>query len=286
MRKVRLFYRNRADECTLSGGSYSAGAPLNSLLDRDVGNVARTTDTLAASTQFTAALSQLRPIGVVAIIRTNCGRAATYRVRIYTDAGLTALVYDSGTVDVWPAWMYPRGSVEWEDPRFWDGRPATEDLPYFSSDVIHPLASNVLGRYIKVEFSDSGNAAGYLEFGRLFVDDGWEPVWNISRGNAVGHEDLSTIAQTPVGKEFFTERDVRRYARFQLAWMTDAERWGRAFDMQRIAKTVNEVLYIRDPSETHNLKRNAFMGRVRELSPIEDPFVNSNSTSYEIKEIL
>ena len=286
MSNVLICYRNRADECTLSGGSYSANLPLNNLKTRDIRQVARSANAQAASTQFVAALTAQRLIRVVALIRSNCSLAATWRVRVYTDSGLTNLVHDSGTVDVWPAWMYAWPALEWEDPRFWDGRPLAEDLSYFSSDLIYPLPTIAVGQYIKVEVFDTANAAGYVEFGRLFVDDGWQPGVNMSFGAGIGHDDMSTIDKTPSGKEFFTEREVRRMTKFELQWMTDGEALGRAFDMQRIAKTVNEVLFVWDPSDSTNLKRRAFMGRLRQLDLIEHPFVNTHHQLYEIQEIL
>lgn len=286
MSNALICCRNRADECTLSGGSYSVNLPLTNLKTRDIRQVARSSNAEAGSTQFVAALTSQRLIRVVALIRSNCSLAATWRVRIYTDVGLTDLVHDSGTVDVWPAWMYAWPSLEWEDPRFWDGRPAAEDIEHFSSDLIYPLPTIAVGRYIKAEITDTGNAAGYLELGRLFIDDGWQPVRNMSFGAGIGHDDLSTLSQSPAGKEFFTEREVRRVMRFELKWLTEGEAMGQAFDMQRIAKTVGEVLVVWDPADTANLKRRAFLARLRQLSLIEHPFVAANATAYELQEIL
>src|SRR6266702_1507315 len=112
MSNLLLASQNRADECTLTLGSYAAGLPLNNLKDRQITKVARSTNALAASSLFLAALTTLRPIRVLALINTNCSRDATYRWRVYTDAGLTDLVYDSGTLDVFPAWTLPFGSME------------------------------------------------------------------------------------------------------------------------------------------------------------------------------
>lgn len=267
MSNVLICYRNRSDECTLSGGSWSAGLPLDNLKNRDIRLMARSTDALAASTKFTAALAAQRPIRMVALIRSNCSLAATWRVRIYTDSGLTNLVHDSGTLDAWPAGT------------------AAEDIAYFSSDIIHPLVASVVGQYVLVEVSDTGNADGYLEFGRLFVDDGWQPTWNMVEGASIGHDDLSTVMPAPSGKEFFAEREVRRVMRFQLPHLTEDE-GARAFDIQRIAKTVNEVLVVWDPDDLADIKRRGLMGRLRQLSPIEYPFYETNSTAYEIQEIL
>lgn len=286
MSNALIAYRNYADECTLSGGSYTSGLPLTNLQQRQITRRARSTNALAASTQFVAALTRARPLRVLALISSNLSTAATYRFRVYTDAGLTALVYDSGTLSVFPEWMYAYGTLEWEDPRFWDGRPLAEDAQYFSSDVIHPLTQLCLGRYIKCEIVDTANPDGFVELGRLYVGDAWLPTYNMTYGASIGHSDLSTATSSPGGQEYFTEQAVRRTVRFELPWMDEAEAMGQAFDMQRIAKTVNEVLYMWDPDDVPNHKRRSFMGRMAQLDPISHPFLNSNTTAYQIQEVL
>jgi len=286
MANILLAYRNRADECTLSGGSYVAGLPLSNLQQREISRRARSSNALAASTQFVAELTRARPLRVLALISSNLSTAATYRFRVYTDAGLTALVYDSGTLSVFPAWMYAYGSLDWEDPRFWDGRPLSEDVEYFASDVIHPLTTLCAGRYIKCEIVDTANTDGYVEIGRLYISDGWRPTYNMAYGASIGHSDLSTVVTSLGGQEYFSEKAVRRTVRFELPWIDEDEAMGHAFDMQRIAKTVNEVLCVWDPDDVPNHKRRSFMGRLAQLDLISHPFLNHNATAYQIQEIL
>lgn len=286
MSNIFLATRNRADAATLTGGSWSAGLPLANLQSRDISLMARSADALAASTQFVADLGALRTVRVLALIGSNCSVDATYRVRVYTDAGLTDLEHDSGTLDVWPAWMYAAGVLAWEDPRFWDGRPLAEDIEHLSSDVIYPLPVAAVGRYVKVEITDTANSDGYLEFGRLFVGEGWQPTYNMGyAGTALPQEDLSTVTATPSGKEFFAERAVRRSMRFELKWLSHGE-GALVQDMQRTAKTVGEVLVVFDPSDLVNVKRSAFLGRMRQLGAREWPFPTVNAIPFEIQEIL
>lgn len=286
MSNVFLAHRNRADAAALSGGDWTAGLPLDNLKGRDISLMARSTNALAASTQFVADLGALRTVRVVALIGSNCSVDATYRVRVYADAGLTDLKHDSGTLDVWPAWMYAAGVLEWEDPRFWDGRPLAEDIEHLSSDVIYPLPIAAVGRYVKVEIIDAGNSDGYLEFGRLFVGDGWQPTYNMGRtGTTLPQEDLSSTTATPAGKEFHAERGVRRSMRFELKWLSHGE-GALVQDMQRTVKTVGEVLVVFDPSDLVNVKRTAFLGRLRQLGAREWPFPTVNAIPFEIQEIL
>lgn len=286
MRNVFIGYQNRIDEAALSLGVWSGGLPRSNLQDRLLSKVARTANVALASTQFLAALTAQRPMSAVALINTNLSRAAKYRVSLYTDAALTNQVYDSGWRDVFALWTWVFGEIAWEDSRFWDGRPTAEDLQWFPRDVIHVFDHRRLARYVKVELDDTTNADGYVQLGRAFIADGWTPEWNMTRGASIGHKDLSTVLTSPSGVDFHTERAVERSVRFELRWLSNGEAMNRAFDLQRIAKTVNEVLFVWDPDDASAVHRLSFLGRVRELDFISYPFSRANSIPYEIKEIL
>jgi hypothetical protein len=57
-------------------------------------------------------------------------------------------------------------------------------------------------------------------------------------------------------------------------------------DLQKISGTDAEVLYVWDPSDAINLHRRAFLGRIRALSAIDQPYATRYQTGYEIKELL
>lgn len=288
MSNVFLGYQNRIDECTLTLGSWSAGLPRANLQSRQLSKVARTADDALASTLFLAAMTAQRPISVVALVRTNLSRAALFRVRIYTDAGLTDEQYDSGWTDAFALWTWAFGTIPWEDPHFWDGKPTEDDLDgYFPRDVIHVLDYRRLGKYVKVEINDTANADGYVEIGRAFIGDGWQPEYNMPYGSTgIQHADLSGVVAALGGAEFFAERDLVRTLRFELQYLSSAEAMQRVFDMQRISKTVNEVVVVFDPEDVPGAQRQAFLGRLQQLDAIRYPFVSKNASAFEIKEIL
>jgi hypothetical protein len=73
----------------LSGGSWSGALPLSNLLKRDFASVARSADTLAASTKFWADLGLTRGVRLVAMPRSNASRTAKIRVRGCSNTGAT-----------------------------------------------------------------------------------------------------------------------------------------------------------------------------------------------------
>jgi hypothetical protein len=280
-----LAYQNRIDEAVLSGGVYAAGFPRDNLKDRRIGKTARSAAIGLAYTQVLASLLMPRTVAAVAVINTNCTRDARYRVRVYSDYALTNVVYDSGWLDVFALWTWAFGSMEWEDARFWDGKPTAEDLTgWFPRDVIHLLDYRRIGVCVKVEFDDQANPDGYLSMGRVFIGNGWTPKYNMSWGAALAPTDLSQVIESPTGTEFFTERSVRRSVKFELKWLTGAEAQ-RLMDMQRIVKTVGEVLFVFDPANVSYAHRLAFLGHLRQLDALSWPMPTVNSMPFEIKEI-
>jgi hypothetical protein len=50
--------------------------------------------------------------------------------------------------------------------------------------------------------------------------------------------------------------------------------------------TLDEVLYVPDPADAAHSQRYGFLGHLRQLSPIEYPFVLKRSIAFELGEKL
>lgn len=279
-----LSYRNRIDAATFAAyGSWEASLPLTNIQNRTLSKVARSTDDANASTKLRFTLDTARIIGAVGIINHNLSTTAQYRYRVYSDSAYTTLAYDSGTLDVWP--QMPYGTYEWEDLRFWDLTITEEDRQLFTKTLIHIPSQSVSEQYYQIEFFDTSNPDGYVELGRIFIGANYQPIINMSLGASIGYESTTLIDQAMSGAEYFDRRNSARVARFTLNNLTDEEAILNN-DIQKISGTDQEVLYIYDPSDTVNLSRRAFLGRIRALSAIEQPYTTRFQTGYEIKELL
>ena len=279
-----IAYQNRIDEATFAAyGSWEASLPLNNLKNRQISKVARSTDANNSSTRMRFALTTERIIGAVGIIGHNLSTTATYRYRVYSDSGYTTIAYDSGTVEVWPS--LPYGTFDWEDERFWDLTITDEERDLFTHTLVFIPETTQYGQYYQIEFFDSANADGYVELGRVFVGGNYQPTINMSLGASIGYESETLVDTAMNGSEYFDRRDSYRVARFTLDHLDS----GYAIlnnDIQKISGTDAEILYAYDPSDTLNLHRRAFLGRIRSMSPIEQPYATMFQTSYEIKELL
>jgi hypothetical protein len=104
-------------------------------------------------------------------------------------------------------------------------------------------------------------------------------------GASIGDETNTVIDTAISGAEYFDRRASSRVARFTLDHLDYDESIING-DIIKISGTDAEVLYIYDSDTELYLHRRAFLGRLRTLSPISQPYNTRFQTSYEIKELL
>lgn len=285
MANLILAYPNNADECTLSTGSWTAGLPLNNLKNRVLSKVARTSDAVITSTKFDAALTKDRPIKCIVLVKHNISIFGLYRIRGSAVSNFATTVYDSGWKSVWPP-IYDSLSLEWEDDSFWSGTVTAEDRVNFTSNLIEVLPATKLAKYWRVEIDDTTNTAGYIEIGRFFIGPQWQPTNNASYGASMGYETNTTVDSALNGTEYFDVRSNYRNFRFTINNLEYNEGIQRALDASRKLGIDKECFLIPDPSDTQNMIRRAFLGRLKSLSALEYPYFNVNNIGFDIKEIV
>lgn len=278
---------NRIEESTLSGGSWLAALPLNNVKNKQIGRVARSSDATNASTKFDIDLTTAeRVIRVISLVNHNFSLTAQYRIRGATDSGFTSLLYDSGTVDVWPS-VYPPGTAEWESTNFWTGQYTSEDISTYTTNLCVILDTNIaLARYWRVEIFDSSNADGYVEIGRVFIGSGYIPVNDASTGLSIGWETPTTVTKSLSGAKYFQSRTPYRVVNFELDVMTVDEGMANLFEIDKRLGIDKEVIYIFDIDDTFHSIRRRFIGTMRQLNPILYPHANITTKNFVIEENL
>lgn len=287
MSNLIMGFPNLAEKCSLSGGSWLASLPLSNLQDRRISKRARSTNATTASTQFRFTLDKERIINLFAVIGHNLTTSAQFRIRGNTSATFSTPLYDSGWKDVWSDMadgIY--GGLEWESDSFWSWKMAPEESAYYPGLAFEYAENIVTYRYWQIEFNDVSNPDGYIEIGRLFVGNSFEPETNASFGWNLAYEDASIIEEALGGAEYYDYRPKYRVARFGLNWLSDVEAMTTALGASRILGVTDEVLLIWNRDDSNNLMRQSFLGRLRTLSPIENPDPIRFTTSFEIKEII
>ncbi|MBP0589274.1 hypothetical protein J8I87_05990 [Paraburkholderia sp. LEh10] len=281
MANVLLAFPNLTDSSTLSGGGWQA--PLTNLQDRRLARVARTTDCAAGNTQFTVDFGKDRKLQVVSLVSHNMSTQGQWRVLMGDDPTFATTKYDSGWMPAWSV-VYPFGTLEWEDDNWWDGTVSQDDRAGYPGILLNLLPAIALARYVQVQFSDTLNPAGYLQFGRLFMSPGWQPAHNMSYGASMGWEADTRVARSLGGTPYFDRKAPRRVDKFTLELLNDAEAKAQVFEMQRKLGVDGELLVAWNPADSLNLIRQSFLGRMRALNPITTVIQGFNSNAFEIEE--
>lgn len=284
MANAIIAYQNRIDESTFASyGSWEASLPLSNLKNRTLSRVARSTDLAESSTRFRFALAKERPVNVVAIVRHNLSTKAQWRYRAYQDASYTTISYDSGLLEVWPTMSV--GFYEWEEDGFWSMKMPEEDRELFTATTIHVPSVAYVIQYYEIEFFDDSNSDGFVELGRVFVGRKYQPTVNMSLGATVGYESRTLVDEAISGAEYFDRRNSVRVTRFNLELLTAADALLNA-DLMKMQDTDQECVFVYDSDDSIGSNRKSFLGRLRSLSAIEQPYMTMYQTSYEIKELL
>lgn len=278
-------FKNRIDESIIDAtyGSWDSNYPLSYIQNPIISVLARSQYTIAASTRFRFATAQARLTGAIAIVNHNLTATATWRYRVYSDAAYSTLVYDSGTINVWPDMPY--GYYEWEDDDFWDLTMSPDQITADRHTLIHAQTDLTNAQYYQVEFFDADNPAGYVSLGRVFLGQTYQPENNMSLGAAISIESDTTVDKSIGGVEFFQNKLKYRVVRMNLAYLDEATAILNQDIMQQ-SDISAEVLFIWNPASSILNNKNSFMGRLRSLNAVENPYNTIYQTSYEIKELL
>jgi hypothetical protein len=272
-------------DVTWSGGSWETDYPRTNLGTLPLARVARSTDATTASTQVVGTFSRDRPLSLIGIVRHNLSAAATYRLRVYGDAGLSTLVYDSTATDVWPA-VYPSETLEWEDDRWWDGKYTDEEIEGYTWTRPIWLGQVYLARAFLLEIFDTANPDGYVEIGLLEVSEGRPVSVNLGYGYQEGWRFRSTGVEAIGGARYFDRRDKPRTVRGEINYLGRNEAMARFFEMQRQQDLDVPLLYFPFPDETVHWLRTAFLATLDDPGPIAYTAKSRNSVPIALREML
>lgn len=249
-------YANQIDQSTLAGGSWSNTNPLANLKTRYLKQKARSNNALAASTIITLDLTTPQRIGVLALVAHNLSEVATVRIQAASDSGFSTILFDSGA-----------------------------SLVYRATDYASTFAITE-ARYWKISINDTTNPSGYVEIGRIFIGWKFKPEVNMDWAAGFSIESKTIVAEAIGGPEYFDERKNRRVWQGKWSWLTDYEAYSVLMTMQQMQDVSREVYVLEDDADVQYRKQRWFLGRFRQLSSIEWPYLDRHSTGIEIGELL
>lgn len=276
--KIALCYPNYADrqDCTLSGGDWLSSLPLSNLKNRVLQKRARSKDTLPTSTKFDITLLSPQPVLCLTLAGHNLSVNARVKVVVYDDVLKNNIYYDSGWVDAWPQ-IFESDSLEWESDNFWLGTLSNDQRVDFTPlfvDLFSKATFVPVAKYITVEIDDTTNPDGYVEIGRLFFSDVWQPTRNASLGLSFKHNTTTEIETTLSDTEYFDVHRPRRSVSFNLDRIPLSDAFGRVFSLQRALGVHGEVLFAYTTEDVLYSYERRFLGRLQELDAISEPYVD------------
>ena len=252
-----LGHTNRIDAASLSGGSWNASYPLANLKTRYLQQKARSSNALTGSTVINLDLGAARSIGVVALIAHNLtADNATVRIQGANNAGQSPTLYDSEALPVYQGTDYA---------------------------LTFPEAS---ARYWRISMADTGNTAGYVTLGRIFIGSRFKPTWGASFGSAIGIGSNSVVKQASGGNKFARKRATWRTWKMDFNYLSDAEGYGALLAILRAHDITEEFYVIIDAADTLYRGERHMLCSVKQLPAMAHPYVDLNSIGLELEELV
>lgn len=279
--KIIIAYPNKIDKnSTVSGGNWSLNFPLINIKDRVLKRKARTINTLESSTKFTIQWNKVQSISAFSLVSHNLTVDASWKVKFYLD---NTLLYESPLGNIWEPY-YSTFDLEFEYDNWWSGLPDQEAIDEFTPITVWFGDLYVVNK-IEIEIFDTENPDGYIEIGRVFVSSFWQPKINVSFGANFGTQVNTTVEEALSGTDYFDRRQPKRTMSFSLNRLTEEEAFGRVQDMQRELGIDRELLIAFDRQGDYRYHK-TFLGRLKELNALDQPYTDYYSSSFEITEIL
>jgi len=266
MPNLRIIYDNAADRSALVA-STTAGALAVANLQTDVkSDVWRAT---ATSASISGALPGVETASGVHLIG-NFSPTATIRVRLYSDAGRTAMVFDSGFVPACPApALVPRG---------WTPVQAASAYAYGGGAHARVWFAERAYRGYTIDLVDANNLQGYIEAARLIIGAYWSPAYNASEASMTP-VDTTVLYRTDAGDQAADAGHIYRQVSIDMSAMPAADRTACARFL-RNSRAYPILLSLFPESQDLELERdNAIYGRRAQDSEL----AIQNSVTYGTK---
>lgn len=245
--RIGIGYRNLIDDATVTGTSWAGASPVTNIQTRELADYAQTsgaTSTIAIDHGSAVAMQCL------AIVAHTLPETATVTLDCGTTPGGDE-VYAGSAVDVWPFTPI-------------DGN---YDGSHFATILALPAV--VSARYVTITIAAaSGKRVGRVFLGSIFrpavnpeygkADDGWLP-------------DYSVVARSDNGADWVQPKARLRSVQLAYSVLTPAEA-SVLHEIQRTHGTTGEVLYIPDADDASVTQQYGFLGLLRQLTALDNPF--------------
>jgi len=262
MATIGIGYGNLVDSATIAGIGWHSSYPVANVQSRDLAVYAQTTGTTATLIFDFGVTSTMQVFALTA----HTATAGTETITV--TAGTTSEgtdVHNGAALDCWP--FSPLGG--------------DRDGGHFSIWVVLPAA--ISARYAKMVVSGSAT----MRFGRAFIGPLFLPTHNPAYGKIADdwQESGSTVDRMRGGSvQFWRRGRPLRSAPFEYSALppTEASLWS---EIVRTHDITSELAWVRHTQDRAVQQQRGFLGTMRRLSGLENPFLAYQSAAIAIDEI-
>ena len=259
--------RSLADGATITAGSAVSSLPVSNLLTPQPFEIWRATD--LSNAYAVVDLGAAMAINLVWLGYTNLSADATWRVRAADDeASLTdgSADYDSTAVTFWPQ----SGLDNWD----------------FTHGFLWLDASAQTRRWWRVDLIDTGNAAGYVQAGRLYLANAWQLPKNVQYDHGPQWVPaLPGSTRAVSGARYAQSGPLYRRYPFDLDALTAAQIYDNLFDLQRRKGIAGDVLFIFNPDATSSVMETMIYGAFEDLEQARNRAFNRYRMTVALEEM-
>lgn len=257
MANIILASPHLSDAGTITGSAAVGDMSLLNLQGRNLFRKYRTTN---LSAQINIDLGSAQAIDFAAIVAHNGTDSGTVTIK----AGTTSAVSDFTTTAL-------------------DLLTGT-DIGLDRNAFAHSFSAETY-RYWRFDFSDTGNTDGFLEMGRLYLSNAFQPATNASYGMAEGYNDTSRIKRTVSNAIVPVIREPFKTAQLELTFATAAEMYGESRKIDRLRGQSRDIIFVPDIDDTSNFQERFIYGRMLQNPPVISEAFSIFTKTYDIEEI-
>lgn len=269
-------------------GSFASVLPLANSKTPIIAQTARTTS--AAEFKVTATLPNPRDIGVVTIAGHNLNRVATLQIKTYL---ADTLINDSGVISPWC--YLAESELYWNNKIFSASIINIDRIANSAHTATYFLPTNLYADNVEITFTNTSNADGFIEFGRIFIGDVIEPFYNAEFGDVSwGQVDFSELQVTKRHIKYAYRYPTIRTVAAAFKWLDEGEA-AAMYQAKLNLGLVGEVV-VASLKPVYRIIHGvlvpdsiwfatAFLGNFTALDALANPYANAYSTSIAVEEI-
>lgn len=262
-----------SDAATLSGTASSGDLGIGNLQKMSLKQVYRS---ISATMFIEADLGAAKAVNLIALIGHSGSSRSYARIRaasVYANL-TTAPDYDSG--------LLPFRSHQTGYDAAWAAGVSDEQKGALGKNLFMKFFATQTYRYWRIDIVDP--QASYIDIGRLYISNAFQPAINIEYGINEGINDPSRKTRTVSGELIPVERKKWRYVDFSLGYASKQEMFDRIFTIENTRGSTRDVLFVVDPDEKEHLQYRSYYGTMSN-QPISNPMYSLFSKTFRIEEI-